>query len=937
MIKKYVVFLFFIWTLSSPAQEYTNYSEKDGLPSNNVYKVTQDINGFIWMATNEGVVKFNGSEFKIFTTKDGLPTNDVWNLFPARDGKMWYGAKSKSMGYIFEDKVYNFPSANDQIMSATNASFDGDEILAIGSTNAYQLKGDLWQIVSLRPFYDFSVPLLGDKFKSISENAEENFILTDKNNKTYTLKGSNILHNNYHRGQLTDSLYFTFKEYFYNLLNLNSKEIKSFRYEDELGVQRLERARMNLVNDQIQITGDHVVGILDSDLSIKTAYHIPSFIASHNSFIDKENNIWAATFSNGVYKYNVNDLDIKKEYSNYQINDIKNINGTTYAIINDQGFYSYDKAKNEFILDLKKTDYLYDLTYIQETDTKYYMSNYDIQTVHKNQKTGITFPLKNELARSLVYFNDLLYGYNTIGVSSINPKNLDFIKAFPQPGTRCLSVFKQQLIIGTSTGLKRLVDGKIEDLNTIHKEFSYPVNGITIISNDQILLTTDGYGAYLTDLTNIHLLEKSEFLSCDHAFFENQELYLPTNNGIYQYTFANESFQLQRTWNRSNGLPTNKINGVEKVGDVLLVATNQGIIHLPIDYKVTSSLVNIFIEEAVYNGQAVCAGQGELYSRSNTLSFTVNSIDYRPYSKLSYQFKLSPSQKEWTTTTSKNITFSDLSPEEYQLEIRSGDLIKSFDFKVLPRWYQSWIFYIALLLLLVAVIIYITKYLAGKSEIKRNEELLRSKELSELQLKALRSQMNPHFVFNSLTAIQYYINENDFETSDRYLVKFSRLIREFFELSKEQLVSVNREIQLLSNYLALEQLRFKGKLNYIFEIDPELDRTDQLPSMLLQPIVENAVNHGVFNKETTGTVLIKFQRISKEKIQISIQDDGKGYENSKEDDRFKSTSVLEDRLKYLRESGIWEINVERKDAFPDKKDKGHKVSFLLKRLTDEKI
>jgi ligand-binding sensor domain-containing protein len=937
MIKTWLAFFLCIWAFSGPAQVYTNYSEKDGLPSNHVYKITQDINGFIWIATDEGVVKFNGSEFKIFTTKDGLPTNDVWNLFPAHDGKIWYGAKSKSLGYIFEDKVFNFPSVNDQIMSPTNANFNGTELLIVGSTNAYQLKNEKWHLTPGNPQFSFSVPLLGDTFQSISENDEEQFFITDKNNTTLELKVSNVLHNNYHRGQLTDSLYFTFTEYSYNLLNLNSRKLKSFSYEEQLKTQRLELARLNLVNNQVQITGKNVVGVLDSDLSVKEVYHIPSFIKSHNSVIDKENNIWAATLSNGIYKYNINEIQIKKEFPHLKVNDVKKVNGSIYAIINDKGFYVYDKEQGEFIKDLASAQFLYDIAYIEETDTKYYLADHEIITLHKGKRLTFTFPFKNELARSVVYHKNLLYSHQTAGISALNPFSMDIADVYMQPGARCLTVFKEELIIGTSTGLKTLINGEIEDLDEVHKEFAYPINGITVINEDQLLLTTDGYGAYLTDLKNIQLLEKSEFLSCDHAFFENQELYLPTNAGIYHYEFARDSFQLKHIWNTTNGLPTNKINGVEKLEDKLLIATNQGIIHLPLDYKPTAGLVNIYIEEATYKSKTVHSGASESYSGNNNLNFIVKTIDYRPNATLSYQFKLSPSQKEWTSTTSSNLTFSDLNPDQYQLQIKNGELIRCFDFTITSRWYQSWIFYLAWILLLVVMVISSTKYLSRNAEKKRNEELLRSKKLSELQLKALRSQMNPHFVFNSLTAIQYYINENDFETSDKYLVKFSRLIREFFELSKEQLVSVEREIQLLSNYLALEQLRFKGKLNYIFEIDPQLDRTDKLPSMLLQPIVENAVNHGVFHKETTGTVLLKFLRISNNEIQISIQDDGKGYQVKKEGDRLKSTSVLEDRLKFLQETGVWEITVEHKEAFPEKEDKGHKVCFLLKRLTYEKI
>jgi len=80
----------------STGQSCINYSEKDGLPSNHVYKITQDVHGFIWIATDEGLVKYNGTEFKTFTTKDGLPTNDIWNLFPGTDGKLWYIAKVRA-------------------------------------------------------------------------------------------------------------------------------------------------------------------------------------------------------------------------------------------------------------------------------------------------------------------------------------------------------------------------------------------------------------------------------------------------------------------------------------------------------------------------------------------------------------------------------------------------------------------------------------------------------------------------------------------------------------------------------------------------------------------------------------------------------------------------------------------------------------------------
>ncbi|GAL82291.1 sensor histidine kinase [Algibacter lectus] len=155
--------------------------------------------------------------------------------------------------------------------------------------------------------------------------------------------------------------------------------------------------------------------------------------------------------------------------------------------------------------------------------------------------------------------------------------------------------------------------------------------------------------------------------------------------------------------------------------------------------------------------------------------------------------------------------------------------------------------------------------------------------MSELQLKALRFQMNPHFVFNSLSAIQYYIGENNFEASETYLVKFSKLIRQFFELSKENEISLATEISVLNNYLEIEKLRFKEKLNFTINIDEKLDKESiTIPTMLLQPILENAVNHGgVFNKMDNGLITLNFVNISPLAFKVEIIDDGVGFVNTK--------------------------------------------------------
>ncbi len=199
---------------------------------------------------------------------------------------------------------------------------------------------------------------------------------------------------------------------------------------------------------------------------------------------------------------------------------------------------------------------------------------------------------------------------------------------------------------------------------------------------------------------------------------------------------------------------------------------------------------------------------------------------------------------------------------------------------------------------------------------KLTKALEHQKKVHELQLNALRGQMNPHFIHNSLNAIQYYIQRNDVETSEKYLSKFSKLMRLFFDYSRKQYISIQDEIKLLENYLQIEKLRFEEQLEYTICIDSRLDTEDEyIPSMLLQPIVENAINHGIFHSKRIGKVRIEFIAIKEHHFKVIITDNGiginKGLEMTKTLSRNRkphSSLVLEERLSLLKDSSNFDIN-----------------------------
>ena len=153
-----------------------------------------------------------------------------------------------------------------------------------------------------------------------------------------------------------------------------------------------------------------------------------------------------------------------------------------------------------------------------------------------------------------------------------------------------------------------------------------------------------------------------------------------------------------------------------------------------------------------------------------------------------------------------------------------------------------------------------------------------NKQVAEYRLMALRSVMNPHFLFNALNSIQYFISKNNRELASNYLSLFSKLIRKVLESSVSNKISLKSELEILNHYLDLEILRFENKFSYKIDIDSELQEEDgiEIPSLLIQPYVENAILHGLTNKVGKGKLLIKLQLTPDDQLLVVIEDNGIG-------------------------------------------------------------
>lgn len=236
---------------------------------------------------------------------------------------------------------------------------------------------------------------------------------------------------------------------------------------------------------------------------------------------------------------------------------------------------------------------------------------------------------------------------------------------------------------------------------------------------------------------------------------------------------------------------------------------------------------------------------------------------------------------------------------DYDLFLRykfQPETINHYVVTVKPYWWQSILFRVIAAIIILSLIVITGFYYYKK---RKEKQLLNQKEETEkliLNLRAIHGQLNPHFIFNSLNSIQGLINTNRISKANEYLSEFSSLMRNTLIDSDKIYHSLDKELKILRTYLKLEQLRFE--FNYNFKIDESINIHEiEFPGMLLQPLIENAVRHGVSGLREKGEIVIHFYRDNHNLI-TEIKDNGKGFEDKSESNGYGS-KLTDDKIKLL--------------------------------------
>lgn len=411
-------------------------------------------------------------------------------------------------------------------------------------------------------------------------------------------------------------------------------------------------------------------------------------------------------------------------------------------------------------------------------------------------------------------------------------------------------------------------------------------------------------------------------------------LWIGTENGAYRLEL--ESYQPGKRprfehYTQKDGLPSLECNAnaafSDRQGDIWL-GTAEGAIHRPAGTERRENEIQprVYITQvrAVADQSWTAMGypvnpfglpkNPVLPYTENRLDFTYIGISLRSPQQVEYRFMMEGVDKNWLRPTRQtSVFYPNLDPGQYTFKVMAkkesepwdNDNYASFSFVIRPPFWRTW-WFITLMSLLVLGVGYGIYQSYAQRRARRREQFRLQNAAEKLQLEhqALYAMMNPHFTFNALQSIQYFIHRQDRKSANKFLSSFAKLVRKNLESTKVDFISLSEEVERLKLYLSLEKMRFPEKFDYEVALDYGSDLGEvQLPPMLLQPFVENSIKHGIMPRESNGLIRIDISQVDQDYLRILVEDNGIGLSasqarraNRPNDHVSKGMQITKDRL-----------------------------------------
>jgi ligand-binding sensor domain-containing protein len=876
----FFIFLIFISSFISEAQDlvFKSFTVKEGLPGNVTYDVIQDSKGYIWVATENGVSRFDGKIFKNYTIQDGLADNEIFKVREDSLGRIWFLSYNGRLSYYLNGYIYN--SANTSFLKNLDFSF-------IAKGFYEDQSGNIW-------------------FSSAEEGIK--VLLPDSTVKHYIDKAGTF-NEVYDFNQINDSL-FAYSHFTTILITgdgvFQEPISKVFTAQNQHEQQFYELKNKVLLSKNTLFSLPTKVGSLScvlQDINQKLWIGTKSglFILENGSWTkflsniyitaihqDIEGNTWIGTLGNGIFMSPSLPFFHIKQFNEKQFPAIHSLHysgnellagtqtGSIFRLSADK--FETKEIKLSNTNDLNKVRKIY-----KDTDGKVWCGT----------DKGV-FVIENDLpqkiigdvsVKDMVAFSDSLFIATNIGVLSVNLKSRSYATIYK---SRSTSVIKDSnaLWIGT---LKGIYTPEMQVLYANYfARFSEKRITKLFFEDGSLVIGTYGEGVFILNSNKIaQYSEKNGLVGgivLDVVKKSNGDLWVLTNRALNKLSFDKDKPDII-SYSSGNGLLSDQLNTFVLHNDTVFVGTDQGLTFFsPTSNAPYETSPAVFITSLEVNNTAYDLERKiSLSYDQNNLRFDFTGIAISSLGDIKFQYILEGLEKSWSEAENTHVVYRALKPGQYTFKVRTvtkhgkvSENEANLRIRIEPYFADTNLFKISLSTLLVLLILllfwrYFRKYR------KNHQQKLK---LMQLEHSALRSQMNPHFLFNTLNSIQHFVLSEDKRTANKYLVMFANLIRKYLDNSLKLYINVGEEIASLELYIQLENLRMNNRINLVLT-KPETEvLRKHIPAMLLQPLVENAFYHALFpliSQNEEAKLEITFTEKGNN-LFISILDNGAGFE-----------------------------------------------------------
>lgn len=924
-MRKYITFhlYLFLFVFTSGVHSFAqsnykvqSYKYTDGLPSDNILSIDKK-DGFLYVGTQRGLSLFDGYHF----LNQKFLTEPISSLF-LKSNVLFLSSGSR--GICSLSNFYNQPKIITEVnFNDNNTNNDHYDNLFMDSKNR------IW-CSDQNNLKFFST--IGNKNWKIDEsgNLSENklrFFQVENEVWTATSKGIFVWNEKLKTLQKHSNPVLA-KNAFVSGFSVSENEIfftsfsgELFRFEPQKGKISLLKSIQNLPlylvksfsgNDNfLLIYNKNEIYKYDKKLN-KSELIFSSKNEINTVFYDKETKIiWAGT-NRGLQKIISNEESIENIHfsrkDNQTITTItEDKNHNLWMTNNTSEIYYLKTDKNIEVFHSVSPKTVFtnvfidDKIFISASDGVYIIQNHQIKKVislpfpvkkiikdYKNQlwilssKNGIKIFDSNTFKenKNAIQNSESYWKTNTSNDISLGKEGKIWLASW-MPKDYGISFFdEKQHLFKEINSLKSF---KIES-----KFITDYYNRIALTKNQNILFS--GYGGWNLVSPKGEILRSfftSEYkIANDHieGIAEDSlgNIWFACAEGLYQYNFATDkAIRISQL----DGLENNDITfGFYKFNDNrIAVAVDSGIQILNLDEIVKTQLINELKLTSVKKDNVeipVTSNEFNFEYNFTELDFNFSALSFSDNEKIVYRYRFSDEKKWNYLGTVPKLSLIKLPPDNYEIIIEAGDNLGNWqqkqlkiNLKINPPFYLTFWFIGMMILLLIFVGYLIFRYLLNQE--KEKSKLKQT--IKDVEMQTLRSQMNPHFLFNSLNSINSFIVQQKSKEASTYLTTFSKLMRNILDNSRHETINLEKEIETVKMYLKLETARLDHCFDYQIIIDKDIDTEFvHIPPLIIQPFVENAIWHGLVNKKENGFLKIEVSEIQESMINIKITDNGIG-------------------------------------------------------------